>query len=210
MYADAQQTLDDILALVAKCPDSLKERCFELLLKAYLDSKAGPAAPHPAATAAHPAAHQAPAGNSTSLVAPLEPAAIPDTLKSRFAATAGRIGVTPQQLGALFDFQLDPYNFHALNVPGANKADKMRNVGLLLCAKSYLTMSGWSADWKEFRAVCIDQNCWDGTNFSANLAKRELFKDASAGDGLTLSSKGVEAAQALLAQLIQGPNAAVK
>lgn len=210
MYADASQKLDEILALVAKCPDPLKEKCFELVLKAYLDSKVVSPAPAPSPHAAPSVGHQAPTTTPAVASGTTEPAALPESLKPRFAATAGRIGVTVQQLGGLFDFQLDPYNYHALNVPGITKADKMRNVGLLLCAKSYLMMGGWSADGKEFRAVCLDHNCWDRANAGANLATREFFKDASTADGLTLSSKGVEAAQALLAQLIQGTNATVK
>lgn len=209
MYPDAHQTLDDILVLVGKCPDSLKEKCFELLLRAYLESKvAGPATapPVPPHAPGQQAAAAAPAG-----APPTDASALPEPLKARFGAAAGRLGVTLQQLGALFDFQLDPYNYHALNVPGNTTAEKSRNVGLLLCAKSYLTMGGgWTADFKEFRAVCIDQNCWDRSNYAAHLSKNQYFKVASASEGLSLNSSGVEAAQALLAQLIQGSNATVK
>lgn len=206
MYVDAHQTLDDILVLVNKCPESLKEKCFELLLNAYLESKVVKIAPAPYVPAISPSASTALGTNPIHT----EPSALPEALKSRFGAAAGRIGVTVTQLGGLFDFQLDPYNYHALNVTGNNKADKSRNVGLLLCAKSYLTMSDWSADWKEFRAVCIDQECWDKANISTHLGRSGYFKVASAGEGLMLNGSGVEAAQALLAQLIQGQNAAVK
>jgi len=111
----------------------------------------------------------------------------------------------PRGLGQVVGQQL-----LALNVPGENKADKMRNVGLLLCAKSYLTMSGWDADWKEFRAVCIDQNCWDRANSNTHMSKSGFFKTVSAADGMVLNSSGVEAAETLLSQLILGEHAAVK
>lgn len=208
MYEDANQKLDDILTLVAKCPEPLKEKCFELLLKAYLDSKVVQAPPILTAASM---VEQPPAGAPHAETLTPDGTSLPEALKSRFAAAAGRMSVPITHLAALFDFQLDPYNYHALNVPGATKAEKIRNVALLLCAKSYLTMNaGWAADWKEFRAVCIDQNCLDNANAGTHLTKSEYFKTASAAEGMTLNSKGIEAAQSLLAQLVQGPNAALK
>lgn len=204
MYADAQKTLEDILGLVERCPANLREKCFELLLKAYLDSKVTVVSAAVPGVALHPTASSLPKTSESDM------GTLPDALKSRFTAAAGRMGVQVQQLAGLFDFQLDPYNYHALSVPGENKADKCRNVGLLLCAKAYLTMSDWSADWKEFRAVCIDQMCWDQANAGTHLGKSGLFKTYSAADGLVCAGKGIEAAQALLAQLILGPNAVVK
>jgi hypothetical protein len=209
MYADAESTLIEILKLVAKCPEKLQERCFELLMEAYLDSKV-PAVANAAGTQGTPAAH--PGANLQAPVAPTPPptvnggnAVIPDALRSRFHATAGRLGVKVEKLGGLFDFQLDPYNYHALVAPGANKAERCRNVALLLCAKSYLTLGGdWSADWKEFRTVCYDQQCWDPANAAIYLSKTGNFKTASAGEGIVLASKGVNAAQELLTSLLQG------
>ena len=40
MFDDAQLQLEKILALVQLCPERLQEKCFELLLGAYLESKA--------------------------------------------------------------------------------------------------------------------------------------------------------------------------
>lgn len=198
MYEDAESTLTQILALVAKCPEKLQERCFELLMQAYLESKVPRAATPQGQPETQPGVTPPPA-------APADPpASIPDALKSRFHATAGRLGVKVERLAGLFDFQLDPYNYHALVVPGDNKADRCRNVALLLCAKSYLTLGGdWSADWKEFRTVCLDQQCWDQANAGIYLSKTGNFKTASAGEGISLSSKGVSAAQELLSGLLQ-------
>lgn len=207
MYEDAEKTLEQILGLVARCPEGVRDKCFEMLLQAYLDSKVVSA---PASAPLPPVQTPAPPDGVIPPTAQSSANGLPDALKSRFAAAAGRLGVQMQQLAGLFDFQLDPYNYHALNVPGENKADKMRNVGLLLCAKSYLTMSGWDADWKEFRAVCIDQNCWDRANSNTHMSKSGFFKTVSAADGMVLNSSGVEAAETLLSQLILGEHAAVK
>ena len=204
MYADADQKLTDILVLVAKCPEKLQERCFEMLLEAYLASKA---APPPTASAPNAAGSHMPLSPPPQPAGPYAGVTLPDALRSRFAALAGRMGVQVDQVAALFDFNLDPYNYHALAVPGDNKADRSRNVGLLLCAKSYLTLSGWTADWKEFRAVCLDQGCWDQANVGLNLKKLGYFKVYSAAEGLTLSNGGVEAAEQLIAKLAGAENA---
>ncbi|MDO8385800.1 MAG: hypothetical protein Q7T13_05275 [Polaromonas sp.] len=200
MYQDADQKLTEILALVAKCPEKLQDKGFELLLTAYLDSKKVQFSPVIPATGGVPPAYVAPAP-----APPADPALLPDALKSRFTSQAGRKGVPVGRLAALFDFNVDPYNYHAFTIPGASKADRIRNAGLLLCAKTFLVDLGqWTADWKEFRAVCLDQQCWDKANVGTHLKKDAWFKTMSAADGLVLTSAGIEAAQDLLSQLAGG------
>jgi hypothetical protein len=198
VFPAAEETLSQILALVGKCPDKLQEKCFELLLQAYLDAKVRPAVPM--AASATPSPNSPPSPPAPAAPQP-DGGGIPDAVRGRFKAVAGRMAVPVEKLAALFDFNLDPYNFHALVVPGENKAERNRNVGLLLCAKSYLMMSDWTADWKEFRAVCLDQGCWDQANVAAHLGKKGQFKTISAADGLALSSTGITEAQALLTKL---------
>ncbi|SDO83407.1 hypothetical protein SAMN04488595_102448 [Ralstonia sp. 25mfcol4.1] len=197
MFADAEVQLEKILALVAKCPEKLQERCFEMLLSAYLASLSTP--PGDALGVATSTA----VGGASPVRTAVEANGgdvIPEQLRTRFMATATRLKVPSERLAALFDFQLDPYNYHALDVPGSNKADKARNVALLLCAKSYLTMSTWIADWKEFRAVCLDHGCWDKANVGRHLGG-PMFKVAGAADGIALAPAGVSAAEGLLAKL---------
>jgi hypothetical protein len=196
MYPDAEEKLTAILSLVGKCPEKLQDKCFGMLLEAYLASKVVslPAAATPVLTPIAP-----PIGNHGAVSVTT---GLPDSLKNRFVSQASRAGLSVGKLAALFDFHVDPYNYHAIAMPGDTKAHRIRNAGLLLCAKTYLvSLGGWTADWKEFRAVCIDQGCWDQANASTHLGKSGYFKTMSATDGLELTSAGIEAAQTVLGQL---------
>lgn len=197
MFANAAEQIDRILALVSKCPERLQEKCFEMLLSAYLDGQKRPSSGHEQVLGVSTQGDGTPAA-STNIRNGLGQSQIPDALRSRFQAVAGRIKVPVEQLAGLFDFQLDPYNYHALVVPGVSNAEKSRNVALLLCAKSYLMMSGWQADWQEFRAVCLDQGCWDRANANTTLQKSGLFKSYTSGEGIALSPQGQAAAEGLL------------
>lgn len=195
MFDDGIETLEKILALVAKCPEVLQEKCFEILLHAYVNKTAvheNSRAPKEGGLSATP---NGPAVEQANLIT-----GVPEQIKPRLVAMAGRMKVSPGDFAALFDFQLDPFNFHALAVPGGTKAEKARNVALLLGAKAYLTTGQWTADWKESRAVCVDQNCFDANNYATHL-KHTHIKTASAASGITLSGTGVTGAEALLRKL---------
>lgn len=196
MFADAEGQLERILALVAKCPEKFQAQAFEILLKAYVDSKIVVAP----ARGVNP---QAVTGASTPPTAGdrLIPTGIPEAIRPRMTAMAGRLKVQVEKIASLFDFQVDPFTFHGLSVPGSSKAEKARNVALLLSVKSYLATGVWSADWKEFRAMCVDQNSYDRTNLPKYM-NNEMFKVASADSGITLSSSGTAAAEVLVGTLV--------
>jgi hypothetical protein len=208
MFSDADADIEKIVSLVAKCPERFQDKCFEMLLAAYLAGKArnvypNAGLPASSANAATPAENSiAPAAEAQASKNAMD--GLPEQLRTRFVAMAGRLRVPLGRLSGLFDFHLDPYNFHALVVPGENNAEKCRNVALLLCAKSYLMMSGWQADWKEFRAVCLDQGCFDKANTQTSLNKSGWFRSCSAADGIAASPQGIAAAETLLSQLAGG------
>jgi hypothetical protein len=188
MFEDVERELESILKLVAKCPAPLQEKCFEILLQACVESKrpAEPGTPPP----------PPPPGGAKS-----EELDLPPEVANRFKTTAKRLGVELPRLAGLFDLHSDPFTFHALHVPGKSKAEQTRNIGLLVAAKSYLTTGQWSADLKEVRARCVDQNCYDGTNYRRYLesAKPGHFRLGEAVASPTPT--GIKAAEALLGQL---------
>jgi len=197
MFEDAEDDLKRIVALAEKCPTALQEKCFEILLTAYVNSKTTPPpAPPPAGT--QPPPPPPPPGSDSNLTG----MQVPEAIRVRFGTVAARLKVTQPQLASLFDFQNDPFTYHAVAVPGSGKPQTMRNVGLLVAAKTYLATGNWTADWKEFRAMCIDQGCWDKGNYPTYLNSKEgYFRVASASEGITLSSDGIRAAETLLATL---------
>lgn len=127
---------------------------------------------------------------------------LPEEVRRRFKSFAARAKTTEPLLAHLFDFHNDPFTFDAgLSVPGSSGADKMRNVALLAAVKNYLATGNWTADWKEYRAMCVEQDCYDRTNAGKTLnAKKDWFKTAGE-DGITLAPGGVTAATTLIQTL---------
>jgi hypothetical protein len=199
MFDDAQPQLEKILSLVQLCPEKLQEKCFEMLLDAYLGSKvakpiassdSNPQAPSAPDAMANPSG----AGNGN---------AIPEAIRTRFSSLVARTKVSTANAAALFDFNVDPFTFHALSVPGGSNREKMRSIALLLALKGYLTSTSWMADWKEFRAACLDHSCWDQNNVVTAM-RHEWFKTSSAAENINLSPSGVKAADAIFAKLTGG------
>lgn len=200
MYKTGEAALDRILALVAKCPKELQEKCFEVLLAGYVQMEVGTLRP--------PSAPAAPANPLQPAQAPLasQESSIPQAVLPRFKNTAKRVGVDLEKLEALFDFNADPFGLHAVTVPGKNNADKTRSVALLAAARSYLATGAWSADWQEVKALSVDQNCYDLANYSITLKKGagSLFKSVEPGKPIELSSAGIKEAEKLLKTLAEG------
>lgn len=196
MFEDAKPQIENILALVALCPDKLQEKCFELLLGSYLQSLSPSRPlgnPSSATSLDVPAPGELPVNAGAA-------ASIPDVIKTRFNSLVSRTKVNSAKAADLFDFNVDPFTFHALSIPGSSNREKMRNVALLLALKGYLTSASWVADWKEFRATCIDHSCWDQNNVVTTM-KNEWFKAASAATNISLSGNGIKAAEACFAKL---------
>ena len=197
MFENAEPVIDRILELVAKCPEPLQNKCFEILLNAYIES-IKPKAPA-ADLGARKQNDDKGKGKKDDPPVDLE---LPDEVRRRFKAFAGRAKTAEPLLATLFDFHNDPFTFDAgLSVPGNSGADKMRNVALLAAAKNYLATGNWTADWKEYRKMCVEQDCYDRANAGKNLnAKKEWFSKATE-DGITLAPGGVTAATTLIGTL---------
>ena len=194
MYEDAESAIDRILAVVNKCPANLQERCFEVLLRGYVETQLG--------TGRREATGSASSSKTTEHKTDVD-THIPASVAPRFKSTAKRIAVDAAALERLFDFSNDPFTLHAVSVPGKGKAEKAKNVSLLLAAKSYLASGSWSADWQEIKSYCVDQNCYDRPNHVPTIRKSIWFKNVSPGKPLELTSEGVKEAEKLLAKVAQ-------
>lgn len=199
MFDDAQPQLERILALVQLCPEKLQEKCFELLLGAYLDSKSSKQTAAIPTSPLHTPAHSADGSSGSSGNTNVAP----EVIRTRFSSLVARTKVSAVKAAELFDFNVDPFIYHGVSVPGTSNREKMRNVALLLSLKTYLTSANWFADWKEFRATCIDHSCWDPGN-SAKATNHEWFKTGSSAEGIILSPSGIKAADAIFAKLAAG------
>jgi hypothetical protein len=199
VFENAEPEIQRIVTLTQGCPERFRDKCFELLLGAYITSvSAPPPSPTP------PVRKQedpVPPANGTPLTS------VPESIRVRFLNLAKRLKVSDTKAADLFDFSLDPFTYHALDIPGASKGERMRNVALFLAVKSYLSTGAWTADWKEFRADCINHDCWDQGN-STKYMKNEWFKVASSGANITLSASGTKAAESLFSKAAGGEESA--
>jgi hypothetical protein len=193
MYKNGEAALDRILELVAKCPKELQEKCFEVLLSGYVKLEVGNVKPHASAA---PTLH----GQPTQPPTPPADSNIPALFLNRFKNTAKRLGITLERLESLFDFSVDPFVLHAVEIPGKKNAEKSRQVVLLAAARSYLATGSWSADWQEVKALCVDHNCYDSVNHAKNLKQgtKTLFKVVDPRKPIEVSTSGVKEAESLL------------
>lgn len=199
MFENAEPEIQRIVTLTQGCPERFQDKCFELLLGAYIVSVSAPSPPP-----APPVRKQedpTPPANGT----PQTP--VPEVIRARFLNLAKRMRVSESKAAELFDFTVDPFTYHALDLPGTSKAERTRNVALLLAMKSYLTSGVWTADWKEFRADCINHGCWDKGNAGTYMST-DWFKTASSSENITLSPAGIKAAEALFARTAGGEESA--
>lgn len=93
------------------------------------------------------------------------------------------------------------------NIPGSNKADKTRGTALTLLFGNLLNGEGTtSAD--AIRDACVDQGCYDGSNFASHLKglKEKVAMNTKAGGGydVKLTAPGRKAAKELVGQLNNG------
>lgn len=200
MYKNGESAIERILSLVGKCPKELQEKCFEVLLKGYVQIEVGPPA------GAHGQEFQSSVNQENNTQKPPSETNIPPAILHRFKNAAKRIGIDLERLDALFDFSVDPFSLHAISVPGNNSGERTRNVALLAAARSYLASGSWAADRQEVKALCVDQNCYDQTNFSTILKRGEgtIFKNVETGKPIELSNEGVKEAEKLLKSLAEG------
>lgn len=86
-------------------------------------------------------------------------------------------------------------------MPGSNKAAKTRSTALVLLYGNYLcSQHTTSAD--DIRDACLDQGCYDSSNFASNIRalKEKVAMNTKAGGGydVKLTAPGRKAAQELV------------
>ncbi len=194
MYQNGEAALDRILELVAKCPKELQDKCFEVLLAGYVQLQVNAVKPQP--QGGQPPKRDVP---------PRDESPIPPTALPRFNSMCTRLKVAPEKLETIFDFSVDPFALHAVNLPGKNDAEKTRQVALLAASRSYLAAGSRSADWQEVKSLCVDHNCYNSPNHVTNLKQwaRKMFKGVEPGKPIQLSASGTKEAEKLLKKLAE-------
>ena len=195
LYPNAEKYIDEILKIVEKCPEQYKEKCFEILLQGFVTYQIKTAVGEE-----EPLEAKKPITEDV-----LEETQIPSEILQRFKTFAKRLEVDPDKLERLFDFTTDPFIYQPFIPPGKSDAEKVRNISLVLAAKTYLTTGNWNADWKEVKSLCVDHNCYSATNHLKNLKKGigSIFKNVGLGEAIQLTPEGVTQAEAIIKALAE-------
>jgi hypothetical protein len=197
LYPDAEKYIDEILQIVEKCPESYKQKCFEVLLQGYVDYQLRMTIGEEGVPGTEKAVRQ--------VEDSAKETQIPTEILQRFKTFAKRLDVGLEKLERLFDFTTDPFIYQPFNPPGTNAAEKVRSIALILAAKSYLATGNWNADWKEVKSLCVDHNCYSANNHLTNLQKGKgnIFKNVELGGPIILAPDGIKQAEAIIKSLTE-------
>lgn len=199
MYDGAEEALESILRIVEKCPAPYKEKCFEVLLKGYVDQQIG-FLPKGSGTKNEPPPRDSRGGDDPGTLG----VELPPEVDRRLRALAKRLEVSAADFLDVFDFTSTDHAYHPLDIPGGNNAVRTRNAALLVAARTFLLTGTWRADWGEIRALCVDVNCYDSPNHSKYLRSGagEIFRSVDPGSPVELTGPGRQQAEELVKQLI--------
>lgn len=189
-YVKAKADITEIVEIVKTVPESLQQRCFELLFEAVF-SGAKPAVEPEAEAKEEPTLEHK---------QPLSAKKLPPNV----LAFMRRQNVSPEELGKLFMLDHDPL-LPVYNVPtdGGIAKSQLTKVMMVILENGLLN-NALSASYGELRSSVRDDGLYDG-NFN-KLFKRDLFKGPSK-DGVAddtvieLSGTGMEKLAEIIKEL---------
>jgi hypothetical protein len=171
-FASAQQKITEINKIIATCPDTVKEKAFELLFRLLFDKPAPASHQKPSA----PKKEEAEGGGEK------EPPA-PDGVKlpGNVLAFLRRHNVPREALDKLFMLDQTPHlQIYKIETSTTTKA-QLQKVLMILLENAILSGS-FKAPYKEIRESCKEAGLYDG-NFNKTLkGNASLFKGAVTAD----------------------------
>jgi hypothetical protein len=179
--------LDAILSVVKKVPADLQETAFRLLLQRWLDDLGS--APRPAATPGLTTPPVPPGGD------------FPQGFQAFMRANA----LTNETVAKVFHPLGPGAQLVISDLPGKGKAGQQINLALLLAVGGALEDGVFNCSLEELRNLCLHYNCYDGSNFAANLRNsKDLFKNFRKGEDLELTGAGLKRAAELVKAVAAG------
>ncbi len=187
--------LDEMLALVKKCPNDLQEVALKTLLEHWLRTNAAPPAPPipmPGILSPAPAPHPHPV--ATSLPANFQPFMMANSL------TEAHLQRVYHPLGAGAQLIVS-------SIPGTGKSGQQVSLALLIAVRQAMATGTFICALEDLRQMCLHYNCYDSANFAATLKNNStLFKGRKKGEDLELSAPGMKRAAEIIKK-ISAPDA---
>lgn len=176
-YKRAKQEIVEINAIVETCPESVREKCFELLFHAAFNMLPAARTPHEQPAHSHPPKPDKPADH------PVDAAQKGRRLPSNVLAFARRHNVTAEDFEKLFILDHDPLLPVYKIPPGVTAQAQLYKVMMILLEKGLLN-NQISAPYPELRES-IKEDGLMGPNFNKVLkCNHLLFKGAITEDAI--------------------------
>jgi hypothetical protein len=177
--------IDEILALVAKCPADLQSTALKAILEEWFKVNAAPAPP---------------------IVTPAS-SAVPNPPKTELPPAVRTFMVANSLSDAQMEKAFQPLGASAqlmvFDVPGQGKANKQISLAVLLSVRQALGSGVFSCRLEDLRTMCLHYNIYDAANFARNLkAKGTLFRPRSRPDDLELSGPGMKQAATIIKEIV--------
>jgi hypothetical protein len=186
--------LDNILALVKKCPAELQETALKTILEHWFRSNVEPAC---STQRTSPSSREALQGAGQ--------ADLPQVVRTFMVANA----TADSELGKVFHPLGPGVQLVSSDLPGQGKGGKQMNLALLLSVRQAITGGGFGCPLEELRQMCLHYDCYDVPNFAANLKRNsQLFKPRKKGEDIELSAAGMKRAAGVIKQIAGGSSGA--
>jgi hypothetical protein len=174
MSAITEDELKEIVGLANSVPEEYRQKCFELLLSRYLQGTL-PAAPPPALSA---------------------PVSVPQPTSKLFTmpidvrAFLTQYGLTEDILRRVYHIEGNEVRpIYALKT--TKKGTAQVEHALLMALESALLTGQFQVEPEELRQRCVDQKCYDKSNFAQHLRNNaKYFKGINLEEPLVLSPDG--------------------
>ncbi len=116
-----------------------------------------------------------------------------------------RSGLSEDQISKLFSLGVDDIDVVAKSVPGKKKIERLKNVLLLQGVAAYLSSGVARVDWSKLKESASHYDADAGGNFPAYLKSFGAEASGSVATGFTLTSRGLNEAKELIAQMTTAP-----
>jgi len=189
-YKKLKSEIKEIAGIANSVPDSLKEKCFEILLNNLLGDQKPVAENRPPKTPGEP-------------TPPTPPSDLPITTQLRVFMTKTKI--TEEEIKSIL--MVAEGEVHFIREPAPTKIIKgQKEWALLLALRNCILNNSLLVDPEDVRSVCQDKGFYDTANFAANFKKTniaKLFKNTMEpqGEPQQLSSDGQEELAKLIRSL---------
>jgi hypothetical protein len=180
---DLKQSILELAAIAKECPDSLQEKCFELLLMDFLQKRNGlstsPGIPPPvtAPEGTDSDSTKEKAGSGVEPAAKSDSDLSPKDLHVKAKKFLEKYSLSIADLNQIFYKEGESILPLYEDLKTTKASESQIRIGLLQAFVSGIKSGDFEFDGEVVRKECQDRKCYDGGNFSANFKNNATLFD---------------------------------